>query len=380
MRTIRSVAVVVIVLAVQGAPDRVAARSLADRLDEVLEFEGELEQSPEFRDQLLAVVMGIQRSAARSADFIATATAPGFTYHFNPETGAFERGRSSRGPVYVEPPQTVGKGGIDLGMSYLYADFTELDGESLEDALDELEDVRGTDVLDIETDNFDIRSHVFSFSGTYGLTDRWDVNLLLPLFVTTLELSGESALLVPGAPPFRNPFDEDDTKVGPGDLLLRTKYRLADRAGVELASAFTLRLPTGDEDNFQGLGDVILTPLVAAMRTFGPHDVHANFGIEVDASDVDRSRARYAIGVSLQLLEPLAFLVDVVGSSGFTDDDFEEGSVQGSVPRSDIVDLFAGTKVRVSEHLVAHLGAFVPITNDGLRADVVPAGGIEASF
>jgi len=49
-------------------------------------------------------------------------------------------------------------------------------------------------------------------------------------------------------------------------------------------------------------------------------DIHANGGIEINFDDSDRSRARYAGGVTLRLIEQVAFLVDVVGSSNIQTD------------------------------------------------------------
>src|SRR5262249_31696628 len=157
-----------------------------------------------------------------------------FAYSYDAETGVPKRTETTRGSVYVEPADTVGRGATYFSFAYLYSDFSELDGKSLEDSLDELRNLRGPDQFDIETRKFDFRSQVLSFSATYGLTDRWDVNLLLPVFITTLKLNGTSVLLVPGAAPFSNTFVEDETKGGVGDILVRSKYRLPDQLGLQL--------------------------------------------------------------------------------------------------------------------------------------------------
>jgi hypothetical protein len=356
------------------------AKSLSSSFDEILRFEGQLEQSPAFRRRLEVVLAGIQGNAVRSADIVATATAPGFVYRYQPDFGVAERVETSQGPVYVETPETVGAGNLDVGVAYQYNDFTKLDGDSLEAALNSLRSVRGPDTLDISTQDFDLTSHILSFSGTYGLTAAWDVNVLMPIFFTSLRLQGDSALLIPGAAPFLNHFDESQEKVGPGDLLLRTKYRVPDIHGFQLAPLFTLRLPTGHEDDFQGLGDVTMTPTVAVGRRFGRVDIHLNVGVEANASSVDRSRVRYALGTAVQVVDWLSVLVDAIGSSGFHDDSFESEGVTGSIPRTDIVDAVAGIKVLVRERLLVHLGAIVPLTIDGLRPDVVPTGGFEYRF
>jgi len=358
----------------------VLGASLADGFDQVLEFAGRLERSPRFRRKLDRVVTTIRRNAVRSADFVVTATAPGFAYRWNPTLQAFDRAPSSQGPVFAEPPQTVGKHTLEIGVSHLYSDFSGIDDVSLEDSLDALREVRGADVLDVRAADFDLRTHVLSFSGTYGISDAWDVNLLVPVLVTRLELRGRSALLLPGAPAFENRFDVDDAAAGIGDVLLRTKHRLPGEGPIETAAALTLRVPSGAVDDFQGLGDVTLTPVVTLGTALGLHEVHLNAGFEVNAGTPARSRLRYALGTTLHVVPALAIVADVLGSSGIDDDPFTENGVRGHLPRSDVVDLSLGLKLRLAQRLVAHLGALVPLTRDGLRADVTPTGGIQARF
>lgn len=375
---LRRLAVALLVLHPWATPVRAA--SLASVFDEVLRFEGVLQTSPRFRQRLEGVIASFERTAVRSADFVATATTPGFAYTFDPATGVFTRTEAALGPVYVEPASTVGRGGVNVSLAYQYADFDELDGQSLEQALDSLRQVRGTDVFDIRTRKLELRSQIVSVSGTYGVTDRLDVNLLVPIFITTLQLNGASVLLVAGADPFTNQFVARETAVGPGDLLLRAKYRFADWLGLQLASLLTLRLPTGDTADFQGIGDVTVAPILVAQRRLGPHLVQANLGIELNAGDVARSRLRYAVGASVRLIGRMSLLLQVVGSSGFADDDFSEGNVSGTVPRTDIVDGGGGLEIALTPSVFAYLGALVPLTNDGLRAPVVPGGLISMRF
>ena len=330
-----------------------------------------------------ATVEEIVRSAIRTADFVATPATPGFSYRYNPELDTFERVPASRGSVFVEPAETVGKGVLNLGVTYLYANFTEINGVALTTALNQVRTGPVTALSRVR--DFELKSQVLDLSATYGITSRWDVNLLLPLLATTLNLDVFSGLALPGQ---LSGLRVNDTAFGPGDLLLRTKYRLPDWAGLAWAPFFTLRLPSGDPGNFQGLGAVTLTPGVALTRPIGPHDLHANFAFEVNAADLEQSRVRYAMGATVQALTRLALLFDVIGSSGISADHFEQAfattggviPVSGSVPRTDLVDLALGVRITVTDRLLIHLDAIVPLTQDGIRANVVPAGGIEATF
>jgi hypothetical protein len=373
-------------------------------------------------DSLAILGQLVQTLAPATADFPAISTLPGLSYSYNPDLQAFERSSGSLGPVYVERPQTLGRGKLDIGIAYLYLNFDELDGNELDglafrglehndccsaanpppspgDPLFEI------DTADLFFDQFGIESHVVSLFATYGITDRWDVNILLPIIHTSLEvdaravLNNESGL---GTHIFDEGVTEerrsiDDTKTGVGDLQLRTKYHLFSRDGLNLASGLNLRLPTGDEDDFQGLGDTTLTPFFSVSQEYGRFDFHLAAGVEINADDTERSRVRYAAGVTAGIIEPLAFLVDVIGNSNVTDQDISvtvptfvnaPGTSEASpstrtVPgelHTDIVDLALGFKAAFPHSLVGFAGVFVPLNDDGLRADVIPTANIEVSF
>ena len=375
-RRLALVATVAAAVAVVASPRPSQARSLQGTLRELTTFGGLTVPS-----EVIETGVALERLAVASSDFTPTATAPGFFYRFDPALGAPERVSSARGPVFAEPTETVGAGNVDLGLTYLYSDYTELNGESLTSALESLDTIspQQQTIFRVDADQFELRSNTFLFSTTYGLTDRWDVNLLAPMILTSMNLRARSDLLV-GLLQTTKRVDANQDKLGVGDLLLRTKYRVPERAGFGGALLLSLRVPTGNEDNFQGLGDVVVAPLLAVSRKFGPHDLHLNLGVDINAGDLDRTRARYALGLTAHLLDPLSGLLDIVGTSGFTSDHFSERGVSGTIERTDIVDLSLGLKLMITERLIAHVGTLVPLTDDGLRADVIPVGGIQASF
>jgi hypothetical protein len=172
-----------------------------------------------------------------------------------------------------------------------------------------------------------------------------------------------------------------------------------------LASFFSLRLPTGKKNDFQGLGDVTLMPMLAAAFEWGRFDLHGSSGIELNFDDTDRSRIRYAAGVTVRLIEELALLVDVIGNSSLKTDRIgvtvpQFVSLRGRVDElpsqagvnlpdfrrfnrtisTDIIDLNVGFKANPFGSVVGFATVFVPLTSDGLRADVIPAVGLEMSF
>lgn len=373
----------------------------------------------------------VKQLAPSASDFPAISTVPGFTFRYNPQIQAFERSSTSLGPVFVERPQTLGRGKLDFGTSYLSVDFDELNGKNLNgltfrglqhnDCCNSAQPPPSPNVPAFERDTaeltfqrFELRSHVVSFFATYGITDRWDINFLLPVVFTSLHIKALARLnnesntnthfFDVGAKRVDAVRVTEGDKAGVGDIQIRTKYHVLETNGFNLAGGLNLRIPTGDEDNFQGLGDATLTPFLSLAQEYGRFDFHASGGVELNFSDSDRSRARYAGGVTMQLFESVALLADVIGSSSLKSDRVNtsvrqfvnQGTSSEGTPNTipvfvrksarvntDIVDLNVGFKISPfgQQRSVVGFGTvFIPLNNDGLRADAIPAVGLEYGF
>src|SRR5262249_13783093 len=241
--------------------------------------------------------------------------------------------------------------------------------------------------------DFALTSHVMYFSATYGIDDETDVNLLLPLYYTVMD--GKRRFSVLGQ--FGDFESLDDSAFGPGDLLLRAKRRFFETGSWDLAAGFAMELPSASAGNFQGLGDVVLGPSLIASWIGPSVEAHGSFGIDINASDLQRSGVRYGLGVSYAPIERFTVLLDLVGTSGFSQDDVSFFvpdrrlvSIRGefnpplqakavgngtefttTLERLDVVDLAIGVKVNVWGNLICFASAIVPLTNDGPHADVI---------
>jgi hypothetical protein len=358
-----------------------------------------------FTPQLVAL-------AARGVDFPQASTTPGVVYRYNPDLGMFERS-PDLGPVLLERANTVGANVFDVSGTYLFANLKNQDGHAIGDGKERLFARFNTfGSIDQGTQSFSkfsLYENVFSVSGTYGITDRWDVNALLPVIFTSLHANSTVSLdqtVNTGV---------DDEKLNIGDILLRTKYRFWDADPADMAVGFVLRLPSGNKANFQGLGDTTLTPLFIASRTFGPVSTYINLGIEVDAAEVARTQARYGLGVAYQVIDQLALLVDLLGTSGFTSTTVNTNvnlgpsfplSAQGihnglqsalnqniavtrngstatlglELAREDLLDVAAGIKFSLPGGVIGFMSAIIPITEQGITATVIPTAGVSYSF
>jgi hypothetical protein len=352
----------------------------------------------------------IERVALDSIQLPVPTSGTSFTFSYNPQLGVFERSSGSLGPVFLDRGETIGQGRFDLTFSYQFANLTDLNGDSFGKQLQ----FSFTHLLPDGTavggkfvgNDFSLKENVFSWNGTYGITDRWDVNLLVPMVYTSLDLNGAArgAAVQGGAQAVINQFPSfHDTAFGIGDILLRTKYRFYDNPDIVLlAGALTLRMPSGSAGNFQGLGDFTIAPALIVSRPIGRNDLHMNLAMDFNTMEGGGTRARYGIGATIQPFDKLAFLLDVLGSSGLDADKFsiptgnvspnckvvtcinystsKSGNINVVVPRSDIVDLSTGIKFNPFASAIIYLEAIIPLTQQGLRAAVIPTGGFEWSF
>src|SRR5262245_37437940 len=125
----------------------------------------------------------IQRVALGSLQLPVPANSTSFTFSYNPALGVFERSSGSLGPVFVDRAETVGEGRFDLIFSYQFANLKDLDGDRFGPQLEFAfqSQVQGSQVFGAFVgDDFNLKQNVFAFNATYGITDHWDVNLLVP--------------------------------------------------------------------------------------------------------------------------------------------------------------------------------------------------------
>ena len=385
----------------------------------------------------------------------------GYTFEYDESLGVFARVAKTFGSLFVERAVTVGRGKLNVAGAYSYVRFDSLDGHDIgklrsrvEQAFDPgsqqeiFSGLRTSNTADFRTaagladfadfvaveEDLKIEAQVWDFSLTYGVLHDLDVNVELPV-IRTYQRSSQTDttpdprcvaadvgpcqdladayddLLGPGALNDDGFLETDigsrrGTKLGIGDLKLRGKYVfLKDPA--RLATIFTLALPTGDANDYQGTGDTRLQfDLVASGEVTRWLELHGQAGVELNADDVDRSQARYAFGFTAQPFDLVAASVDFIGRSEFNaltsipgtgrlpkvqDGEYVEDPLSGAasysgrgvffdVGRNDILDLSFGVKIGVGTTSVLSLNMIVPLNDDGLRADFVPTIGFESLF
>lgn len=273
--------------------------------------------------------------------------ASGFTYRFDPATGTFQRSTRSFGPILADRAETIGKGRMAFGFSYQFFSFDQLDGVSLVAVPavfrhDNFE--AGGGRSDVISTMNSIKTDVSQFSGalTYGVTDRFDLSVAVPIVQTTLSLLSNATIFRVGTGSATHVhYFPDETAIGGfgsthqyfsegkaagvGDLVIRGKGTIFREGPRALAAGIDVRLPTGDERNLLGSGAAGVRPFAAFSTSVGAFAPHANIsylwnGESIIAGDVESNvkadlpdRFAYALGTNVGINDRFNIVLDLTG-------------------------------------------------------------------
>ena len=274
--------------------------------------------------------------------FPIASSAGGFTYRFDPALGVFTRSADSFGPVYAERAETIGKGKFNLGVNFSHFSFDHINDLSLRDG-----DVRLVFThQDVNHDESDlqpffegdiitarlflkIETDITAFVVTYGVTDRLDLGIAVPLVHVDLQAQTDATIQriatgasAPDIHRFLNgganeTFRQSGSASGVGDVVLRGKFQIVrgDRGG--LAVAEDLRLPTGEERDLLGTGATQAKTFLIGSLHLGPFSPHVNAGYTWSSNTSDDSdipdEISYTAGFDWAVSPRMTFAVDVLG-------------------------------------------------------------------
>ena len=250
----------------------------------------------ELQNPAVAVVGGFnQLMVVQLSTFPIGSSAGGFSYAFDPALGTLRRASNSFGPLFAQRAATIGRGRFSAGFNYQHASYDKFEGSTLDNGsirfylrhqdccttgtgpvgppffgVDPRPD--GTllnpffegDVIEAAL-SLKVKTDVVSLFGNYGVTDKWDVGIAVPIVHVDMDASVLATIkrLATSANPLIHTFvagqDVPQTTLtsggsatGLGDIELRTKYRLMDFRAGGLAAAADVRLPTGKEEDLLG--------------------------------------------------------------------------------------------------------------------------------
>jgi hypothetical protein len=354
--------------------------------------------------------------------------ASGFTYQFDAGTGTFARTTRSFGPILADRGETIGKNKIAFGYTYQFFSFDHLDGVSLSNVpavFTHDSPQLGGGRADIVATANTVEATVSQLSGalTYGLTDRVDLSLAVPVVQTRLSLLSNATIHRIGTGSnlgvhyFRDPdaiggygstrqYFAEGSAAGVGDLVARVKTMLMREGTRAFAAGLDVRMPTGDESNLLGSGALGVRPFAAVSSSIGLFAPHANVAYQWNgesslAGDVRVAgkedlpdQFTYVVGADVLMTQHLSVIFDLFGhrvidSPRLVSRTSTRTGVAGSVTLNDIT--FAtesywtssggfGLKANLAPRLLVAFNLTFAITDGGLTDRLAPLVGMEWTF
>jgi hypothetical protein len=355
-----------------------------------------------------------------------SATSGGSTFSF--QAGVPTRTSTSAGPVFGERAQTLGRGRILAGLSRTGVHFKTLRGVDLDHiqftfthansdfpGCDSIAggdcSLLGVPALENETIDLDlaldVRLTVTGLLLTYGLTDRIDVGIALPLVSVSLEGTSTAQITPFGPPPAVHFFGGtpdnpvltafrsiEGSTTGLGDVDGRVKVNLRRGEPLSVSVLGDVRFPTGSESNLLGSGAFAVRGLAILSAHFGSFTPHANVGYLYRGGEFETDAVLATVGFD-HLLAPWATLaIDVISQLQVGDSPLQvPGPVHIEAPyhrtitptvipdeRDDVVDGSLGVKLVAARGLTVIGNGAWSLNRGGLRPDVIWTAGLEYNF
>ena len=350
-------------------------------------------------------------------------TGSGFTYSFDSEAGVFARTSESFGPILAERAQTVGKKKLAFGVSYQYFSFDDIEGLELErvPAVFTHDDAAPGGRADVVTtvNSIDVSIGQFTTFVTYGLTDRLDLSIAVPLINTDLDVVSVATVqrLGTGDNLAVHFFDQGggfgDTKrfsssgsaSGIGDVVVRLKGNVAQKEHRGVALGLDVRLPTGDEEDLLGTGAEGFKPFAAfsfAHKNFYPH-INLGYqwnGDSVLAGDILSGQEGdlpdqffWVVGADIAVSDHFTLALDVLGQHVIDSPQLTETTFVGLDPAAtqfpdirlegdqsfNVTNAAIGAKFNPWGTLLVSVNVLLPLDDGGVRDDFTALVGLEYS-
>ncbi len=273
-----------------------------------------------------------------------SATSGGSTFRF--EAGVPVPTSGSPGAVFGERAPTLGRGRVFVGANINRLHFETLRGVSLHDIEMTFthENVTGSacdsivgqsctpygvpthenDVIDLRL-QLDIDMTVTSFFVTFGLLDRVDIGVVLPIVSTSLRGTSDAQIVPFGGTTAQHFFGGtaanpelstsrfvEGSATGVGDIATRVKINVMRSERTNFAVLGDIRFPTGSADDLLGAGHIAARGLGILSARFGAFSPHANIGYLFRGGSSQNSAVLATVGFDHVMAPWAAIAVDLV--------------------------------------------------------------------
>jgi hypothetical protein len=285
------------------------------------------------------------------------------------------------------------------------------------------------------TTRLDLKIHQTTFFAAYGISNKIDVSMAIPILNVRLGATS-TATIVNNSLQFvhsfancnclTNSFSNVRTASGIGDMTFRVKGTAWKGERAAVALGVDVRVPTGDQLNFMGAGAPGVKPFVVGSYRWSRISPHAFVGYETNGSsliagDVSAgtkeklpSQLTYSGGADVWFTKWLTGAFDLVGQQVFQAQRIAASTFQelgackdsfcGECPQPpgscsstffpantdptlstltgsyNVTNASIGAKIRPFASLVVTGNVQIKVNGDGLRARVIPLGGISYTF
>jgi hypothetical protein len=298
-------------------------------------------EAGELNNPVVAIVQSFNtQMATQFSTFPLGSSSGGITYTLDESVGTLRRSSASFGPSFAERALTIGRRKLNVGFNYQHTSYNTFEGQNLDDGSIKFY-LRHQDccqavasptppgfqvIVQPNGDRFNLplegdlieaalslkaTTHTTALFANYGVTNRWDVGLAVPIVRVNMDASVNARVLRLATAPPQAPLtpqqrlassnvhtfqqgNPDATltvlrsgqATGLGDVVIRSKYRFLETAGGGVAAAVDLRLPTGDENELLGAGGAQAKFLLVASSERGRFSPHVNLGYSVAQGNV----------------------------------------------------------------------------------------------
>lgn len=337
----------------------------------------------------------------------------GVTYSFT--GGRPVKTSTSSGPIFAERGQTIGRGQLLAGANVTSLSFATFRGLPLDQLNFNFshqnvgspvygDPVFENDVISVRSD-LNLNVFVTTAFMTYGLLDKLDVGVAVPLVRSSLNGTSQGSVIpfaassphffgTPANPTLNATGSTSASSMGLGDIALRVKANLSQNDRTGLALFGDVRLPTGDADNFRGAGSLSARLLGAYSGRYGNFSPHANAGLLIRTDSLQNNAAIAIVGFDQLLNDSWTLALDLLTEYQVGDNKvalpepvqltapFSRSIVPTNIPgfKDHVVSGSVGAKYTSSRGLTTVVNALIPIKLGGLQPRVAFTAGVEYSF
>jgi hypothetical protein len=349
--------------------------------------------------------------------------ASGFTYHFDPTLGVFERTTQSFGPILADRADTIGARRASVGFAFQRFTFDTVEGLDLHKVPavfthDNAFLLGGRQDVVTTMNSIEATVSQATAFATVGITDRFDVSLAVPFVSNDLKVVSVATIQRLGTTnPLTHFYRQSNGDVGVeriftavgdasglGDLMVRVKLRFVNRPSYGVAAGLDVRIPTGDEMNLLGSGAPGLQPFVIWSATYKNVSPHVNaaykwLGSSVLAGNPARGESAdlpdqvtYAAGADVSVNPHVTLAFDVLGRYVIDSERLEQETFHALDGHSVFPNIAftrdsfnalsgaCGLKVSLFNRLLADVNLLFQLDDHGLRDKVTPLIGLEYTF